>query len=308
MLLERGHELDRDNLARSIEMLKADQQPERGADRRGREGSQDRAAEDERARSATSTRCSENTITFAIGPAGTGQELPRGRARGAGAPGEAGEPHHPHPSRGRSRRAARVPARRRARQGRPVSAAALRRALRHGRARGDRPADGTGHDRGRAARVHARSHAERLVHHPRRGAEHDGRADEDVPHPARVRIEGRRHRRHHADRPARRARPIGPAGGAVRCSRTSTVSSSSSSAAATSCGTASCRTSSTPTNATRARNDVCDLCMSRGRGRERSLPVALAARRDSRLADARRSCEASSSTANARSRDPKGSD
>ena len=32
---------------------------------------------------------------------------------------------------------------------------------------------GEGHDRGRAARVHARAHAERLVHHPRRGAEHE---------------------------------------------------------------------------------------------------------------------------------------
>jgi phosphate starvation-inducible PhoH-like protein len=38
------------------------------------------------------------------------------------------------------------------------------------------------HDRDRAARLHARSHAQPLVHHPRRSAEHDARADEDVPH------------------------------------------------------------------------------------------------------------------------------
>ena len=68
--------------------------------------------------------------------------------------------------------------------------------------------------RGRAARLHARPHAQRLVHHPRRGAEHDGRADEDVPHPSRVRLEDRRHGRRHPDRPARRPRAFGPARGA----------------------------------------------------------------------------------------------
>ena len=35
---------------------------------------------------------------------------------------------------------------------------------------------------------------QRRVHHPRRGAEHHARADEDVPHPARLRLEDRRHR------------------------------------------------------------------------------------------------------------------
>ncbi len=42
------------------------------------------------------------------------------------------------------------------------------------------------------------------VHHSRRGAEHDARADEDVPHTDRLRLEGRRHRRHDADRFAAR--------------------------------------------------------------------------------------------------------
>jgi len=45
-------------------------------------------------------------------------------------------------------------------------------------------------------------HAERRVRHPRRSAEHQLRADEDVPDPPRVRVEGRHHGRHHADRSA----------------------------------------------------------------------------------------------------------
>jgi predicted ribonuclease YlaK len=63
-------------------------------------------------------------------------------------------------------------------------------------------AHGAGHHRGGAARVHARPHAQRLLRHPRRGAEHHVRADEDVPHPPRLRLEGGGHGRHHAGRPA----------------------------------------------------------------------------------------------------------
>ena len=51
-----------------------------------------------------------------------------------------------------------------------------------------------GHHRGRPAGLHARPHAQRRVHHPRRGAEHLARADEDVPHPARLRLQDRGHR------------------------------------------------------------------------------------------------------------------
>ena len=57
-------------------------------------------------------------------------------------------------------------------------------------------------DRDRAARLHARPHPEQLLHHPRRGAEHDAGADEDVPDPDRLRLQGRDHRRRHPDRPA----------------------------------------------------------------------------------------------------------
>ncbi len=47
---------------------------------------------------------------------------------------------------------------------------------------------------GRSARLHARPHPEPQLHHPRRGAEHEPRADEDVPHPDRLRLEGGRDR------------------------------------------------------------------------------------------------------------------
>ena len=101
-----------------------------------------------------------------------------------------GQPDHPHAPGGRGRRAARLPARRPDGQGRPVPAPAVRRAQRHDGSRARRLAPGEGRDRGRAAGLHARPHAQRLVRDPRRGAEHDARADEDVPDAARVRLAG----------------------------------------------------------------------------------------------------------------------
>ena len=56
--------------------------------------------------------------------------------------------------------------------------------------------------RDRAAGLHARPHAGRRVHHPRRGAERHRRADEDVPHPARREQQDGGHRRQDADRSA----------------------------------------------------------------------------------------------------------
>ncbi len=66
-------------------------------------------------------------------------------------------------------------------------------------------------------------HAQRRVHHPRRGAEHLARADEDVPDPARLRLQDGGHRRRHAGRPARRheQRPTGRGGHPRPASRTS---------------------------------------------------------------------------------------
>jgi len=94
----------------------------------------------------------KNTITLGIGPAGTGKTyLAVAAARGAlpgqasssasplplvppprgRLPGQAGQPHHPHPPGGGGRGAAGLPARRSAEQGGPLSAAPVRRPLRH---------------------------------------------------------------------------------------------------------------------------------------------------------------------------------
>ena len=85
----------------------------------------------------------------------------------------------------------------------PYLRPALRRAPRHDGLREGRPADRARADRGRADRLHARPHAERLVRHPGRGAEHHQRADEDVPDPPGLRVQGGDHRRRHPDRSAR---------------------------------------------------------------------------------------------------------
>ena len=45
-----------------------------------------------------------------------------------------------------------------------------------------------GHGRGGPAGLHAGPHAQQQLHHPRRGPEHHARADEDVPHPHRLRL------------------------------------------------------------------------------------------------------------------------
>ena len=131
------------------------------------------------------------------------QDLPRDGQGGAGAAGQGGQPDHPDPARGRGGGAARVPARHAEREDRPLPAAALRRAPRHDRPRVDPQAAGRRHHRGGAAGLHARPDPQRRVRDPRRGAEHHARADEDVPHPARLRLEDRGDRRRDPDRPAR---------------------------------------------------------------------------------------------------------
>ena len=146
----------------------------------------------------------QHDIVFGIGPAGTGKTY-LAMAQAVSSPArEEGQPHHPGAAGGRSRREAGLPAGRSAGEGQPVPAAALRRALRHDGNRARRPPARARHDRGGADCVHARPHAERCVRHPRRSAEHDVRADEDVPDAARLRLEGGDHRRHHPDRPAER--------------------------------------------------------------------------------------------------------
>jgi phosphate starvation-inducible PhoH-like protein len=72
VLLQRGHELDRENLGRSIEMLKADQRPSEVLSTevvRGRKTVRPKTTGQKRYVDAVR----DNTITFAIGPAGTGK-------------------------------------------------------------------------------------------------------------------------------------------------------------------------------------------------------------------------------------------
>ena len=65
---------------------------------------------------------------------------------------------------------------------------------RHDRPRLDPATDRRRDHRGRAPGIHAWPVTQRRVHHLGRGAEHLTRADEDVPHPARVRLADGRHR------------------------------------------------------------------------------------------------------------------
>jgi phosphate starvation-inducible PhoH-like protein len=72
VLLEQGHELDSDGLGRSIEMLKADQRPSEVLTTevvRGRKSIRPKTSGQKRYVDAVR----DNTVTFAIGPAGTGK-------------------------------------------------------------------------------------------------------------------------------------------------------------------------------------------------------------------------------------------
>ncbi len=72
LLLEQGHEIDRENLRRSIEMLKADQRPTDVLTTevvRGRKSIRPKTGGQKRYVDAVR----DHTITFAVGPAGTGK-------------------------------------------------------------------------------------------------------------------------------------------------------------------------------------------------------------------------------------------
>ena len=86
--------------------------------------------------------------------------------------------------------------------------------------RPDPPLHGQRPDRDRPAGLHAGPDAERRVHHPRRGAERDRPADEDVPDPHGPERADRRDRRHDPGGPARRTSPAGwptPWSGCATC-------------------------------------------------------------------------------------------
>ena len=67
----------------------------------------------------------KNTITIGVGPAGTGKTYLAVAAAVAAFREQHGQPHYPHPPGGGGGRAAGLPARRPAEQGRPLSAAAV---------------------------------------------------------------------------------------------------------------------------------------------------------------------------------------
>ncbi len=72
VLLEQGHQLDRDNLGRSIEMLKADQRPSEVLTTevvRGRKSIRPKTA----GQKVYVDAVRDHTVTFSIGPAGTGK-------------------------------------------------------------------------------------------------------------------------------------------------------------------------------------------------------------------------------------------
>ena len=216
VIIDAGQPLNRDAVERSISMLRSQtrERPGRRAhdEHRQQPRPHDPAEDAEPEALRRRDRRAHHRLRDRAGR--YRQDLPRdGQGRGRAA-GEAGQPDHPDPPGRRGGGAARVPPGHPQRQDRPLPAAALRRPSRHGRPGLDPAADGRRDHRGRAPGVHARPDPERLVHHPRRGAEHLGRADEDVPHPARLRVEDGRHRRRHAGGPAGRhhvGAPPGPA-------------------------------------------------------------------------------------------------
>ena len=125
-------------------------------------------------------------IVFGIGPAGTGKTFLAVARRGGGAAHGRGRAHLSRAPRGRSGREPRFLARRLPGQTRPLRAPRRRRAGRDARPRPHRENDGERHHRDRTARLHARPHAERRLRDPRRSAEHDRDADEDVLDPSRA--------------------------------------------------------------------------------------------------------------------------
>ncbi len=135
-------------------------------------------------------------VTFGIGPAGTGKTYLAVACAVDALERDQVKRIVLNAARGRSRRTARLFARRSRAEGRPVFAAAVRRAVRPARLRQDRENVRTPDDRNRAARLYARPDAEPRVHHPRRSAEHHAGADENVPHTNRFRLEGGGNRRY----------------------------------------------------------------------------------------------------------------
>ena len=186
-----GQDLDASTLARTIDMVRDDVRPERGAPLRGAPRRRRRRSGRRRpGQKRYADAIAQNIVTFGIGPAGTGKSyLAVALAVQALQSRQVDRIILTRPAVEAGERLGFLPGRPHG-QGRPLPAPALRRALRPARARGRPAAARPGHHRGGPARLHARPHAQQLLHHPRRGPEHDARADEDVPDPHRLRLQG----------------------------------------------------------------------------------------------------------------------
>ena len=191
VMLQRSEPIDESNLARAITMVHtADRPSEVLTDDvlRGAKGKTVRPKTTGQKRYVDAIRT--NVITFGIGPAGTGKSwLAVAMAVQAFQAKQVQRIILTRPAVEAGERLGFLPGDLDG-QDRSVPASAVRRVARHGRPRGRAAHDGEAGGRGRTARLHARSHAEQQLHHSRRGTEHDARADEDVPHPHRVRVQG----------------------------------------------------------------------------------------------------------------------
>ena len=124
-----------------------------------------------------------------------------------------------------------------------------------------------GDDRDRAARLHARAHAQPFLRHPRRGAEHHAGADEDVPHAHRLRHQGGGHRRRDPDRPRARPEERPGRGAATSCATVRGIAFTDS-PPRTWCATRWCSASSMPTSNTQ-REPATRVRLSASRARAR---------------------------------------
>ena len=132
------------------------------------------------------------------------QDLSGGGGGGVDAHHRPSRPHHPVTAGARGRRAAGLPSGRLARQGRPVSDAALRCVVRHAAGGTGRATSRQWRNRGGAVGVHARPDPVQRLRHPGRGAKHHDRPDEDVLNPSRREFSHGGHRGPEPDRLAAR--------------------------------------------------------------------------------------------------------
>jgi hypothetical protein len=101
LLLEQGHVLDSVNVGRTIDMVKADERPSEVLTAEVLRSARGRAVRPKTSGQACADAIGNNVITSVIGPAGTGKSY-LAVALGVQAPGQTGQPHHHHPTGGRS--------------------------------------------------------------------------------------------------------------------------------------------------------------------------------------------------------------